>query len=245
SRNDHAGRPGAVRGAGARAWRAAVQDRRDVGDGQFRVDRGRPRHRERCGCIGAGQGFGRAHESSEQCDLDRPERAGGGRQSDGRGGFVTLGGVVRFSAGVGRLVTAKISGIGRQFGCLLGVAMLAMPGEALAGAWTLDPGTWQIMSIGQFSTANRIFDADRNVQSAPRYNKYELTTTIEYGVTSWLTAVLAPQLQQIEVGSPINAQRAGLGYTDVGGRVRLYDGGSSVFSLQSTVRIQGATDYIN
>jgi hypothetical protein len=142
-------------------------------------------------------------------------------------------------------VTVKTNGIGRLLRCILGVALLAVPGEALAGAWTLDAGTWQIMSIGQFSTAGRIFDADRNVQSAPRYNKYELTTTIEYGVTSWLTAVLIPQLQQIEVGAPINAQRSGLGYTEFGGRVQAYNDGSSTFSVQSTVRIRGTTDYVN
>jgi hypothetical protein len=146
---------------------------------------------------------------------------------------------------VERVVRVKASGIGMQLGCILGVAMLAMPGEALAGAWTLDAGTWQVMSIGQFSTANRVFDADRGLQSAPRYTKYELTNTIEYGATNWLTMMLVPQLQRIDVGSPIDAYRAGFGYTELGGRAKLYDGGSSVFSVQSTVRIRGTSDYVN
>jgi hypothetical protein len=142
-------------------------------------------------------------------------------------------------------VKVKTGGIGRQLACILSVAALALPGEAFAGAWTLDAGTWHIMSIGQFSMANRIFDGDRNVQSASRYSKYELTNTIEYGVTNWLTMMVVPQLQQIEVGSPIDARRAGFGYTELGGRVLLYDGGSSVFSMQSTVRIRGTSDYVN
>jgi hypothetical protein len=97
------------------------------------------------------------------------------------------------------------------------------------------------MSIGQYSSGGRIFDADRNVQSAPRYSKFELTTTIEYGATSWLTMILVPQLQRIDVGSPVDAHRAGFGYTELGGRVQLYDGGTSAFSVQATARIHGTT----
>jgi hypothetical protein len=146
---------------------------------------------------------------------------------------------------VEQVVKVKTSGMGRQFGCILGVLLAAVPGEALAGAWTLDAGTWQVMSIGQYSSGGRIFDADRNVQSAPRYSKFELTTTIEYGATNWLTMILVPQLQRIDVGSPVDAHRAGFGYTELGGRVQLYDGGTSAFSVQATARIHGTTDYIN
>jgi hypothetical protein len=140
-------------------------------------------------------------------------------------------------------VVAKRNGIVSQLGCVLGmgvgVGVASMPVEALAGAWTLDAGTGQVAVIGSASTSDQIFDASRNIQSVPRYSKFELTSLIEYGATNWLTLMLLPQLQHVDIGSPIDAQRAGFGYTEFGGRAKLYDWNSWVFSTQATVRVPG------
>ena len=55
----------------------------------------------------------------------------------------------------------------------------------------------------------------------PRYDKIDPQAWIEYGVTDAFTAILAPSLQQVDIASPIDAQRTGLGYTEFGGRYRL------------------------
>jgi hypothetical protein len=42
-------------------------------------------------------------------------------------------------------VVGRRNGIGSQLGCVLGIGVAVSPVEALAGAWTLDPGTGQVV----------------------------------------------------------------------------------------------------
>jgi len=133
--------------------------------------------------------------------------------------------------------------LGRVLG--IGIGVGASPGEALAGAWTLDAGTGQAIVTAAASSSDNVFDGAGNLQSAPRYSKFELTGLIEYGETNWLTLMLLPQFQHISIGSPIDAQRTGLGYTEFGGRAKLYDTDSWVFSVQTTVRMPGTFDDTN
>lgn len=134
---------------------------------------------------------------------------------------------------------------GQRIVFLLGFGLAAAPREALGGAWTLDAGTGQIGIIGLLGTSYLGFDGSRDLVSVPRYNKFELDGLIEYGATDWLTLMAMPQLQHIDIGPPIEAQRTGLGYTDVGGRAKLYDGNGWVFSLQATLRLPGTAQTSN
>jgi hypothetical protein len=140
---------------------------------------------------------------------------------------------------------SKRTGMGSQLGCVLGMGVAVAPVEALAGAWTLDAGSGQAAVVGSASTSDQVFDGARHLQSAPRYDKFELSGLIEYGATSWLTLMLLPQLQRVDVGSPIDAQRSGLGYTEFGGRAKLYDWDGWVASMQTTVRVPGMTPNAN
>jgi hypothetical protein len=129
-------------------------------------------------------------------------------------------------------------GLGR----VLAIGLMTSPGAALAGAWTLESGQGlAIMSLTP-SQARKVFDARGNVQSTPPYSKTELETLFEYGVSSWFTAMLAPSVQHISIGAPIEAHRTGSGYTDVGGRVLLSQGSAWVLSAQTTLRVPGAFD---
>src|ERR1700730_17163018 len=135
--------------------------------------------------------------------------------------------------------------LGSLSGLLLGIGLAASPVEALAGAWTLEAGTGQAAAVAAVSTSDRIFDASRHIRSAPRYDKFELQGLIEYGGTDWLTLMLLPQLQHIGIAAPNEAQRTGLGYTEFGGRAKLYEGNSWVMSLQTTLRVPGTRDQAN
>jgi hypothetical protein len=73
---------------------------------------------------------------------------------------------------------------------------------------------------------------------------------MEYGVTDWLTAIVSPGLQQVSVGAPVDAHRTGFGTSELGGRVRLWQGDapggrSWVLSGQATVRVPGTFDTNN
>lgn len=127
----------------------------------------------------------------------------------------------------------------------MGLCLAAGTSKAFAGAWTLDAGSGQVVGTATFSRADGVFDGAGNRVPAPRYNKAELQALIEYGVTGWLTAILAPGLQHIDIATPVDARRTGLGFTEAGARVRLLQGSNWVFSGQATVRVPGTGDSSN
>ncbi len=136
---------------------------------------------------------------------------------------------------------------------ICGPALLALactPEVALAGAWTLPENTGQVLVIGTASRAGKAFDDHGTAQSTPRYSKYELQTLMEYGVTNWLTAILAPGIQHVGVGPPTDAHRTGFGTSEFGARALLFQGDtrggrSWVISGQATLRVPGTFDTNN
>ncbi|MEA2660358.1 MAG: protein XagA, partial [Candidatus Binatota bacterium] len=129
-------------------------------------------------------------------------------------------------------------GLGR----VLAIGLIALPDAAFAGAWTLNAGQGLGIVTASVSQSDKAFDEKSSPQSIPRYSKGELQALLQYGATDWLTLIFAPSLQHVAIGGPFDAQRTGLGYTDVGGRMRLSEGNSWVVSAQTTFRIPGAND---
>jgi protein XagA len=132
-------------------------------------------------------------------------------------------------------------GLGLGFG----LGLLGPSPAALAGAWTLDAGVGQAFVSGTLSTSDLVFDPARQTQSAARYNKFEAEALLEYGVTDHFTAIVGPGVQDIHIDAPVNAQRAGLGYTELGGRYQLMQADSWVMSGQVLLRLPGTTDNAN
>ncbi len=131
-------------------------------------------------------------------------------------------------------------------GLLAGLLATALaPNAVRAGAWTLPQGSGQIITTLTPSTADEAFNDSGRLQSTPRYNKTELQVLMEYGITDWLTAIVWPGLQQIDIAAPTKAQRSGLGYTEVGGRARIWQNQDWVLSGQATLRIPGTIDSSN
>lgn len=127
----------------------------------------------------------------------------------------------------------------------LAFGLIASPTAASAAAWTLGPGEGLAIVTATPSQADKAFDGNGNLHSTPRYSKAELQALIEYGATDWFTLMLAPSLQHVGIGAPVEAQRTGLGYTDIGGRVRVLQGDGWVFSTQTTLRVPGTFDKTN
>ena len=120
----------------------------------------------------------------------------------------------------------------------VGLGVLASPCAALAGAWTLPQGSGQAVLTTTASSANSAFDGS-GLAPAPRYNKLEPQGLLEYGLTDQLTLILAPGLQHVDIATPTDARRTGLGYTEFGGRYRLLQAESWVLSGQATMRVPG------
>lgn len=129
-------------------------------------------------------------------------------------------------------------------GCALAWALA--PSAAVAGAWTLPENIAQILVTATASRADQAFNAGSAIQGTPRYTKYELQALMEYGVTDWLTAIVAPGLQHVDIAAPISANRTGFGTSEFGARVRLWHGelpgASWVASGQVTMRVPGTFD---
>ncbi|MGO9135182.1 MAG: hypothetical protein ACLP8A_14215 [Methylovirgula sp.] len=133
--------------------------------------------------------------------------------------------------------------IGRKsFWPLIGVLGLS-PNVAHAGAWTLDSGQGSAIVTVTPSTAPEAFIGSKSL--SPSYDKIEAQGLLEYGVTDRLTVIFSPTLDHIEIGAPTNAERTGLGYTDLGGRYNFLHIDNWVFSGQVTMRIPGTFDNSN
>jgi hypothetical protein len=129
--------------------------------------------------------------------------------------------------------------------CVLAIGLMGSTTAALAGAWTLDAETGELTVTGTAMQANSAFDSNSKLQSIPRYSKQEAQALIEYGVTNWFTAMFQPSLQHVNIAAPFGAERSGLGYTDIGGRARIWSDDSWVISAQATFRAPGVFDKTN
>lgn len=130
--------------------------------------------------------------------------------------------------------------------CLVAAGLGLGPREARAGAWTFAAGSGQVIlqssavsSSSEFGPSSRLYD------SRP-YDKVEVTLVFEYGIADWLTLIVAPQYLSVNLGDPDPASYSGLGYTDAGVRVRLWQEQGQeqglVVSAQVVGRLSGTGD---
>jgi hypothetical protein len=129
--------------------------------------------------------------------------------------------------------------------CILAIGLMSSTTAAFAGAWTLDAGTGELIVTGTAMQAGNAFDSGSKLRSIPRYGKEEAQALIEYGVTNWFTAMFQPSLQHVNIAAPFSAERSGLGYADIGGRLRIWSDDSWVVSAQATFRMPGVFDKTN
>jgi hypothetical protein len=128
---------------------------------------------------------------------------------------------------------------------IIATGLMSYATTAFAGAWTLDAGTGQLLVTSTAMQASTLFSTGSVLQPISHYNKDESQALIEYGVTNWFTAMIAPSLQHVDIDPPFAGARSGLGYTDIGGRARIWSDASWVMSGQVTFRIPGTYDYTN
>ena len=116
--------------------------------------------------------------------------------------------------------------------------LLPVP-PALAGAWTHAGGSGQaILQVSAVSSTHAFGPSSALYASRP-FDKVEVTLVIEYGLTDWLTLIAAPQFLYVSLGAPGPSSYAGAGYSDLGARVRLWQGEDWVVSAQAVARLPG------
>jgi len=99
---------------------------------------------------------------------------------------------------------------------------------AWASAWLLPPGDGQIITYSAFSDSTRAFDGHGNLIPVPDYQKFELGTYVEYGVTDWLTVSAAPAYDRVQ--TPVPGQSyTGLGESEIRRKGRALSHGCGCF----------------
>lgn len=119
------------------------------------------------------------------------------------------------------------------------------PSASHAGAWMQPKGHGQVIVSGTYTNSDKGFDDSGTAVDIPDYGKFELNTYFEYGITDSVTAIVQPQLRSVTIGAPTNADSFGLGYTDLGARMRFWSNEKSILSGQALARIPGSTDDSN
>jgi len=124
----------------------------------------------------------------------------------------------------------------------LGLIAAGLPTVARAGAWMQPEGHGQVIVSGTYTNSDKGFDDSGSAVDIPDYGKFELNAYFEYGITDRVTAIVQPQLRSVTIGAPTDADSFGLGYTDLGARMRFWSDEKSILSGQAVARIPGSTD---
>jgi hypothetical protein len=90
-----------------------------------------------------------------------------------------------------------------------------------------------IVGVG-YIAASRTFDRSGKSVPAPSFDKVGVGAYAEYGLSSWLTLVLAPTLATMRAGTP-GASFTGSDESGVGARVRLYADGARTIAVQALI----------
>lgn len=126
--------------------------------------------------------------------------------------------------------------------CLCWLFVAGMLDPASAGAWLQPAGHSQLIMSGTFTASPTGFDRSGEKVDIPDYDKLEFSPYFEYGLTDDVTLVAQPQLRSVTIGNPVDAHHTGLGYTDLGARLRFWSDDRSVLSGQALVRIPRVSD---
>ena len=124
---------------------------------------------------------------------------------------------------------------------------------ALAGAFMQAPEQGQVIAQLSFAEAGRSYDAYGRPVAIPAWRKLELSTYGEYGLADWLTVIGQPSWFNFHASPPKyvlppqtarNIER--LGATMAGARVRVYEWGDNILSVQAVARYSaGGPDALN
>ena len=111
-------------------------------------------------------------------------------------------------------------------------------GVSYGAAWVQKKHHGQIILTGNYTTANRFYDAEGNTQRQTQYVKYELNPYFEYGLSDRITLGANLFLQRSAQG--INASW-GMGDSEFFARVHLAQIHGFVISLQPLVKLPSPT----
>ena len=121
--------------------------------------------------------------------------------------------------------------------------LLNVPETVQAAAWTQEKGRGLIITSLTYDVATKVFNNTGRLESSPKFVKHEANIYAEYGVTDWLTVLLLPGFQRVSTGfSGARRTESGINNTGFGGRIRLFNNGRHVVSVEGTYFLPGGID---
>jgi protein XagA len=120
------------------------------------------------------------------------------------------------------------------------VALTALAiGAAYPGAWTQEQGSGDAVLTGAFTTSDHAFAPDGQAIKSSSFTKTEVDLFSEYGLRDWLTTIIQGGLTSRRVGEPYPSSFEGFDVSEFGARLRLWQHGNAVFSVQVAQVIPG------
>lgn len=118
------------------------------------------------------------------------------------------------------------------------IILCAVPSNARADVFTLPKSEARIITTAVVTRSPYGFDDSGHVVDISNYNQSQIYVQGEYGVTDDLTVIAAPSFRDIDVeGAP---STTGFGYTELGGRYRVFHRDHWSIAVQGLVRLPGS-----
>lgn len=116
--------------------------------------------------------------------------------------------------------------------------LAALPGTAIGAAWTRDSGEFLFVVPTTYFYADEQFDDDGDRVDRPRFEQFEVSPYMEYGLTDFLTAGAQPKYRWVDIETANgDVSNNGLAETDAFLRLRLWESGEAAFSIQGLAKI--------
>jgi len=109
---------------------------------------------------------------------------------------------------------------------------LIIAAEAWAGAFMMPEGQGQMIAGVGYIEATRTFTTGNKTVPTPAFRQVEASAYVEYGLTDWLTLVVAPTLARMHGGEP-GVTYTGSDESAIGARLPLYRDDVRVVSVQA------------
>jgi protein XagA len=120
----------------------------------------------------------------------------------------------------------------------LPIALFVFAGGVQASAWTMPKGRGQAITTVSFYSSRGGFDDQGQPVAGARFQRIEIATYAEYGVTNWLTVGLEPRYDQVASGTFSSEEKSRApGDLDLFTRQHLFSYKSWVVSLQELVKL--------
>lgn len=129
--------------------------------------------------------------------------------------------------------------------CVVAALSAWLCADAWAGAWTEAAGGGQVILSSTATSNNQYFSDNGGKFSGQTYRKIETQLLLAYGITDTLTGLIGPSLLRTSVSGPWGDDYFGMGYTDIGARLRFYHDDENVLSVQVMGRVPGASNANN